>query len=104
MIHNRSSLEVVNSSYNSIRGTQLIIIIGRMLVCPKQCYPVRASLISPFIGGFLTSWNKLCFTGGLLEGKFDDIDQNGSVIDAGSATVASVQLPGSPHINGLWVG
>lgn len=58
----------------------------------------------PFIGGFLTSWNKLCFTGGLLEGRFNNIDQYGSVTDAGSAALASVQLPGSPHINGLWVG
>lgn len=35
-----------------------------------------------YVGGFITSWNKLCFTGGLIE--------------------ASVQLPGSPHVNGLW--
>lgn len=35
-----------------------------------------------FRGGFLSSWNKFCFTGGYL--------------------VASVQLPGSPHVAGLW--
>ncbi|GAC72977.1 hypothetical protein PANT_8c00007 [Moesziomyces antarcticus T-34] len=35
-----------------------------------------------FRGGFLSSWNKFCFTGGYL--------------------IASVQLPGSPHVPGLW--
>ncbi len=35
-----------------------------------------------FRGGFLSSWNKFCFTGGYL--------------------VASVQLPGAPRVAGLW--
>ncbi|KAG8861387.1 hypothetical protein FRB91_008253 [Serendipita sp. 411] len=35
-----------------------------------------------YVGGMISSWNKLCFTGGYIE--------------------ASVQLPGSPDVNGFW--
>lgn len=54
---------------------------GKLVFEFKEATPSENHNLS-YTGGMLTSWNKFCFTGGLIE--------------------ASVQLPGSPHIKGFW--
>lgn len=54
---------------------------GKLNITISQRDPVDNHNLS-YMSGMLQSWNKFCFTGGII--------------------VASVQLPGSPRIEGLW--
>ncbi|PVF94156.1 beta-glucan synthesis-associated protein [Serendipita vermifera] len=54
---------------------------GSLVLEVAEANPIDNHNMS-YIGGMVTSWNKFCFTGGYIE--------------------ASVQLPGSPTVNGFW--
>ncbi|KAK9893265.1 glycoside hydrolase family 16 protein [Cystobasidium minutum MCA 4210] len=69
------NLEYLNPGQVTTQGGYLTITLDKV-ADPAKNHGFKYS------GGMLTSWNQMCFTGGILE--------------------ASVSIPGAPEISGLW--